>query len=122
MMRQVVTLGDLVGKIERLEIRCNRCTRHGRVMLDKLIGQHGAGMDLPRLGTVLSADCPNANAIRPADRCFVIFPRLVRPAARRDARARVRVEQRHRPDLAQPGQSTDWSRVAPSPAFAGPVD
>ena len=76
MMRQVVTLGDLVGKIERLEIRCNRCTRHGRVMLDKLIGQHGAGMGLPRLGTVLSADCPNANAIRPADRCFVIFPRL----------------------------------------------
>ena len=75
-MRQVVTLGGLVGRIEHLEIRCNRCLRHGRQQLAMLIAEHGAGMDLPRLGTVFAGDCPHANALRPADRCFVIFPRL----------------------------------------------
>jgi hypothetical protein len=86
-MRQVVALGNLVGRVERLEIRCTRCPRRGRVMLDKLIAEHGAGMDLPQLGTVLAADCPRAQATSPAERCFVIFPQLLdlppaRPAAR----------------------------------------
>ena len=64
-MRQVVTLGNLVGRVERLEICCTRCPRRGRVMLDKLIAEHGAGMDLPQLGTVLATDCPKAQATRP---------------------------------------------------------
>ena len=80
-MRQVVTLGDLVGRVERLEIRCTRCPRQGRVKLSELIAAHGAGMDLPQLGTVLAADCPKATATGPADRCFVIFPDLVNLSA-----------------------------------------
>ena len=75
-MRMVVTLGHLVGRIERLEIRCTRCDRTGRMRLGKLITAYGTDMDLPRLGTVFAADCPHANALRPADWCFVIFPRL----------------------------------------------
>ena len=41
-MRQVVTLGDLVGRIERLEVRCSRCDRAGRVKLARLIAEHGS--------------------------------------------------------------------------------
>ena len=86
-MRQVVTLGNLVDRVERLEIRCTRCPRRGRVMLDKLIAEHGADMDLPQLGTVLAADYPKAQATSPAERCLVIFPQLLdlptaRPAAK----------------------------------------
>jgi hypothetical protein len=72
----VVTLGDLVGRIERLEIRCSRCSRHGRVKLDKLIAEHGADMGLPDLAVRRAADCPKVNATSPADRCFVVYPQL----------------------------------------------
>jgi hypothetical protein len=57
-VRQVVTLGDPVGRVERLEIRCTRCPRQGRVKPSELIAAHGAGMDPPQLGTVLAADRP----------------------------------------------------------------
>ena len=36
-MRQVVILGDLVGRIERLEIRCTRCDRAGRPWLARVL-------------------------------------------------------------------------------------
>ena len=76
-MRQVMTLGDLVGRVERLEIRCTRCPRHGRVKLAKLIADHGADLGLPELAVRLAADCPKAQATSPAERCFVIFPQLL---------------------------------------------
>ena len=41
-MHQAVLLGALVGRLERLEIRCSRCDLAGRV---KLIAEHGS--DLP---------------------------------------------------------------------------
>ena len=39
-----ILLGDLVGRIDHLEIRCKRCDRYGRVRLAKLIEEHGAAM------------------------------------------------------------------------------
>jgi hypothetical protein len=76
-MNGVVTLGELVGRVKRLEIRCKRCDRHGRVRLTRLIEQHGADLDLPSLGTRLAADCPKANSIDFGERCFVVFPQLL---------------------------------------------
>jgi len=61
-MRQVVTLGDLVGRLERLEILCRRCERHGLIRLARLIEVHGPGMALPELGRRLATDCPRATA------------------------------------------------------------
>ena len=46
MARQAVTLGDLAGRIERLEVRCTRCPRHGRVKLAKLLAEHGADLGI----------------------------------------------------------------------------
>jgi hypothetical protein len=40
--RTIQTLGDLVGHIDRLEVRCRHCERYGRVRLAKLIEEHGA--------------------------------------------------------------------------------
>ncbi len=76
-MRQVVTLGDLVGRLERLEIRCRRCERRGRTRLARLIEEHGAEMALPELGHRLAADCPRATATDLSVRCCIYYPALV---------------------------------------------
>jgi hypothetical protein len=87
-MRQAVTLSDLVGQIERLEVRCTRCDRAGRARLDKLIAEYGTDASMPDLAVRLAAGCPKVNATSTADRCFVVFPQLAtiaatpRPAAR----------------------------------------
>jgi len=73
----VVTLGDLVGHLERLEIRCRRCERRERIRLVRLIEEHGAEMALPELGRRLAADCPRATATDLSLRCCVYYPALV---------------------------------------------
>ena len=40
--RGSITLCELVGKLDLLEIKCHRCDRHGRVSLARLIDEHGA--------------------------------------------------------------------------------
>jgi hypothetical protein len=72
----VVTLGD---PVRRVEVRCRRCPRHGRLRLAKLIADHGAGRGLSDLGARLAAGCPRATAPDPAERCFVYFPQLLEP-------------------------------------------
>jgi hypothetical protein len=57
-MRQVVTLGDLVGRLERLTIRCRCGERPALIRLTRLLEAHGAGMALPELGLRRAADCP----------------------------------------------------------------
>jgi hypothetical protein len=76
-VRQVVTLGALVGQLERLEIRCRRCKRRGVIRLVQLIEEHGAGMALPGLGLRLAADCPQATVTDLSIRCCVYHPALV---------------------------------------------
>ena len=75
MTTQAVTLGALVGQVDRLEVRCKRCERQGRVRLARLIAEHGAELGLPDLAVYLAADCPKA-ATNPAERCFAYFPEL----------------------------------------------
>jgi hypothetical protein len=71
-----VTLGDLAGRVDPLEVRCRRCGRHGRLRLARLIADHGAGTGLPDLAVRLAADCPKAAASDLGERCFVFFPQL----------------------------------------------
>ena len=72
----VVTLAELVGRLDRLEVRCRRCERHGRLRLARLVAEHGAGMALPDLAVPLAAGCPKAEAANLGERCFVYFPQL----------------------------------------------
>ena len=72
-----VTLGDLVGRVERLEVRCLRCERHGRLRLARLIAAHGADAALPDLRYRLAAGCAKAGEANPAERCNVYFPQSV---------------------------------------------
>ena len=66
MTGQAVTLGALVGRLDRLEVRCCRCERHGRLGLAKLVAEHGADLGMPELAVLLAGDCPKAAATNPA--------------------------------------------------------
>ena len=77
MTKQAVTLGALVGRVERLEVRYKRCDRAGRLQLAPLIAEHGADTGLPELGTHLAAGCLKAKATNSGERCFVYFPQLL---------------------------------------------
>ena len=77
MKRQAVALGDLVGRIDRLDVCCRRCERHGRLGLARLLEEHGPGIGMPDLAVLLAADCPKARSTNPSERCFVWFPQLL---------------------------------------------
>lgn len=73
--RGSITLGELRGKLDMLDVACSRCDRRGRLRLDRLIAEHGAGMGLPALRGVLAGDsCLHAGAVGIHDRCGVHFP------------------------------------------------
>jgi len=72
-----VTLGELDGRIDRLDVAGRRCERRGRLRLTRLVEAHGADTTLPDLAARLAAGCPRVKAPDPATRCFVHFPQLV---------------------------------------------
>ena len=74
--RGSITLGDLQGKLDLLEIKCHRCERHGRVTLARLIEEHGADTGLPDLWENLAGDCPNARTAALNSRCAIYYPQL----------------------------------------------
>src|SRR5436305_14941209 len=74
--RGSITLGELVGKLDLLEIRCPRCERHGRVNLARLIEQHGADTGLPDLWENLAGDCQHARSTALHNRCAIYYPQV----------------------------------------------
>jgi hypothetical protein len=81
-MRQVVTLGDLVGRLERLAIHCRRGERPA---LTRRLEAHGAGMALPELGLRRAADGPEQQ--RPTGRSGAASPPWFGGARREPASA-----------------------------------
>jgi hypothetical protein len=71
-----ITLGELRGKLDMLEVACHRCDRRGRLSLERLIAEHGADTGLPELWGTLAGDCPRAQATAIHDRCATHFPQL----------------------------------------------
>lgn len=74
--RRSITLVELVGKVELLEIACKRCDRHGRVALARLIEEHGADTGLPDLWETLAGDCGHARSTGLHSRCAIFYPQL----------------------------------------------
>ena len=71
-----LSLDDIGKRFAMLEVRCGKCTRHGRLRVDKLIDEHGRQMSLPDLRTMLAADCEHKTAARRKDQCQVFYPQL----------------------------------------------
>ncbi len=72
-----VRLGQLAGRLDRLDVACNRCDRRGRLRLDRLLAEHGPAMPVPDLLRLLSADCPRRIADKMHDACGTHLPGLV---------------------------------------------
>jgi len=74
--RGSITLGELQGKLDLLDIACHRCERRGRVSLARLIEEHGADTGLPNLWETLAGDCEHARASGLNNRCAIYSPQL----------------------------------------------
>ena len=74
-MTTSVSLADIATRIHMLEIRCGRCDREGRLLVSRLIEQHGESMRLPNLRTELVQGCDHAGG-HDYGRCDVFYPQL----------------------------------------------
>ena len=72
-----ITFGDLTGKLDLLEVACDKCGRKGRYAVARLIEQRGADGRVTDLLTELSSDCPKTLAGDSA-MCAARCPELVR--------------------------------------------
>ncbi len=71
-----LSLDDFSKRFQMLDVRCGKCTRSGRLRIDKLIDEHGRDMSLPDLRKHLIGDCEHKAAVRRKDRCQVFYPQL----------------------------------------------
>jgi hypothetical protein len=53
-----ITSSDLVGRLTVLRVDCDRCGRHGRYLVDKLVYDHGPNHKLTEWFSDLTKDCP----------------------------------------------------------------
>ena len=74
---------DLVGKLEVLNIECDKCGRRGRYRLDRLIERYG--VDSKLFNREPEADCPRKQVGNLNDQCGARCPDLpkVSPGNRR---------------------------------------
>ncbi len=71
-----LSLDDISKRFHMLEVRCGKCTRSGRLRIDKLIDEHGRDMSLPDLRTILAGECEHKTETRRKDQCQVFYPQL----------------------------------------------
>ena len=56
-----ITFSDLLGRLKVLRVDCDRCGRHGRYLVDKLVYDHGADAKLGEWFSNLTKDCRQKN-------------------------------------------------------------
>ncbi len=71
-----MSLDDVSRRFDMLEVRCDNCTRRGRLRIDKLIDEYGREMSVPDLRFILAGDCEHKTAARRKDQCQVYYPQL----------------------------------------------
>jgi hypothetical protein len=74
------TFGDLIGKLDHLEIVCAKCDRHGRYAVRRLIERYGGGMKIPDWKAEITGDCPRRQSPGLADACAAQCPGLLKLA------------------------------------------
>ncbi len=62
-----LSLDDISKRYRMLEVRCGKCTRSGRLRIDKQIDEHGRDMSLPNLRKHLVGNCEHKTAARRKD-------------------------------------------------------
>jgi transcription elongation factor Elf1 len=67
---------DLIGKLEVLNVACEKCGRRGRYRLDRLIECYGIYAKLFDWSDEITADCPRKQARNLNDQCGARCPDL----------------------------------------------
>jgi hypothetical protein len=73
-----LTFGDLIGKLDHLEIACSKCDRLCRFSVRRLALQYGREAKIPDWIALMTRDCPRKQAGHFSDRCAASCPDLVR--------------------------------------------
>ena len=69
MARGIITLGEVAGRTDMIELRCGRCDRRGRLNTVRLLREHGPGAAMGEIMRAQVGDCPKRNATQIQDRC-----------------------------------------------------
>jgi hypothetical protein len=72
----MITFSDLEGQLDVLRVDCDRCSRHGRYPVSKLIKDHGGDAKLGEWFSKLTKDCPQKNQSGVARACDAVMPDL----------------------------------------------
>jgi hypothetical protein len=72
------TFRDIVGKLEYLNIECDKCGRKGRYRVDRLVRKYGIDAKLFDWSDEITADCPRKIAKNLNDMCGATSPDLVK--------------------------------------------
>jgi hypothetical protein len=72
-----MTFGDLLGRIDWLDIVCAKCDRHGRYHVHTLAAQLGHDYSIPDWVNDMTKDCPRRRAPGLADPCSARCPELL---------------------------------------------
>jgi hypothetical protein len=72
-----ITPADLVGKLDWLNVACEKCGRHGRYSVARLNEPLGPDAKLTDWLAGITADCPRRKAANYNDQCGACSPDLV---------------------------------------------
>jgi hypothetical protein len=75
-MRNVIRLGKVADRTERLEVLCQKCGRRRVLNVARLVTEHGALFPMTELRRVLAGDCERFKAAKVHDPCGCHFPEL----------------------------------------------
>jgi len=74
-----IVFSDLIGKLDRLQVSCDKCGRNGSYGLVKLIDKRGRYGKLVDWLEELTADCPKKKSLlNMSDRCGTKCPQLAK--------------------------------------------
>jgi hypothetical protein len=71
-----IVFRDLVGKLDVLNVGCEKCGRRGRYHVDRLIDRYGIDAKLFDWSDEITADCPRKQAMNLNDICGARCPDL----------------------------------------------
>jgi len=69
---------DIVGKLDVLNVECDKCGRRGRYHLHRLIERYGIDTQLFDWSVEITADCPRRHSKNFYDQCGVRCPDLLK--------------------------------------------
>lgn len=73
-----ITFSDLIGKLDVLRVRCDKCARDGCYGLSRLIDKRGRDGKVIVWLDELTADCPKKQARNMNDPCGAKCPELAK--------------------------------------------